>query len=316
MQGVIRLGTRGSALALAQARWVTEQLAARWPGLMVELVVIQTVGDHSQAGGVPLAAIGGQGVFVKEIEHALLRREIDLAAHSLKDMATRLEPGLVLAAVPPREDARDALISRHGVGLAELPPAPRIGTSSPRRAAQVRAARPDAAIVNLRGNLDTRLRKAATDDYDAIVVAAAGLHRLGRAGEITAYLPLDQFIPMVGQAALGLEARADDAETLRLLRPLDDPATHAAARAERAYLAALGSGCSAPVAAHAVVAGEALTLHAMISDPDGRRVVRDADAGAVEAAEIVGRRLAERLMAAGGGEIIAATQGRGATETE
>jgi hydroxymethylbilane synthase len=304
----IRLGTRGSALALTQARWVADRLGAHWPGLRVELRVIQTAGDRSQAGGAPLSVIGGQGIFVKEIEHALLRDEIDLAVHSLKDMATRLEPGLTLAAVPAREDARDALISRHGVGLADLPPAPRIGSSSPRRAAQMRAARPDAIVVNLRGNLDTRLRKAATEEYDAIVVAAAGLHRLGRQAEITAYLPLDQFIPMVGQAALGLEARAADDRALTLLQPLDHPATHAAIRAERAYLAALGSGCAAPVAAHAVVEADLLTLHAMIADPDGRGAARGSDAGPAAEAEAVGRRLAERLLAAGGAEIVAKAQ--------
>lgn len=312
MGATIRLGTRGSALALAQARWVADQLTTHWPGLTVALVVIQTAGDRSQAAGTPLAATGGQGVFVKEIEQALLCQEIDLAVHSLKDLATRLEPGLTLAAVPPREDARDVLISRHGVGLAALPPRPRLGTSSPRRAAQLRAVRPDAVIVNLRGNLDTRLRKALTADYDAIVVAAAGLHRLGRAGEITEYLPVEQFIPMVGQAALGLEARADDAATLARLRPLDDAATHAAVRAERAYLATLGSGCAAPVAAHATVAAGQLTLRAMIADSVGERVVCDTLSGAVEEAEALGRALAARLLAAGGAAIIAAAQRNGA----
>jgi hydroxymethylbilane synthase len=304
----LRLGTRGSALALAQARWVADQLAARWPGLAVALVVIRTTGDRSQAAGTPLAATGGQGVFVKELEQALVRGEVDLAVHSLKDLPTRLAPGLKLAAVPPRADARDALVSRHGVGLAALPPEPRIGTSSPRRAAQVRAARPDAAVVDLRGNLDTRLRRARTADYDAIVVAAAGLHRLGRAGEVTEYLPVEQFIPMVGQAALGLEARAGDAATLAWVEALDDAATHAAVRAERAYLAALGSGCAAPVAAHATAAGETLTLRAMIAAPDGRRVVRDVLDGPAAEAEALGRALAARLLAAGGAAIIAATQ--------
>lgn len=293
----IRLGTRGSALALAQARWVADQLAADWPGLIVDVRIITTAGDRSQTTNTPLAAIGGQGVFVKEIEQALLLDEIDLAVHSLKDMATRLEPGLVLAAVPPREDARDVLISRHGLPLATLPPAPRIGTSSVRRAAQVRAARPDAVIVNLRGNLDTRLRKAMTDEYDAIVLAAAGLHRLGRAAEITTYLPLDEFIPMVGQAALGLEIRATDTALATWLQPLDDPATHAAVRAERAYLAALGSGCSAPVAAHATIAGDTLTLAAMLSTADGTRIARDRLAGSAREAEAIGRALAMRLLA-------------------
>ncbi|MCC6626979.1 MAG: hydroxymethylbilane synthase, partial [Chloroflexi bacterium] len=207
------------------------------------------------------------------------------------------EPGLALAAVPPREDARDVLISRHGLPLAALPPAPRIGTSSVRRAAQLRAARPDAVIVNLRGNLDTRLRRAMTDEYDAIVLAAAGLHRLGRAAEITAYLPPDEFIPMVGQAALGLEIRAADTVLAAWLQPLDDPATHAAVRAERAYLAALGSGCSAPVAAHATIAGDTLTLAAMLATADGTRIARDRLAGPAREAEAIGRALAMRLLA-------------------
>ena len=306
--GMVRLGTRGSALAQAQARWVAARLEAAWPGLTVELRVIQTAGDRSQASGAPLSVIGGQGIFVKEIEYALRRGEVDVAVHSLKDLATRLEPGLTLAAVPEREDARDVLVSRHGVGLAVLPAGPRIGTSSPRRAAQVRAARPDAVVVNLRGNLDTRLRKAATDAYDAIVLAAAGLHRLGRTGEITEYLPVGQFIPMVGQAALALEARADDEATLARLRPLDHAPTHAAVRAERAYLAALGGGCAAPVAAHATVDGDRLTLRAMIADADGRRVLRDEIGGPASEAEALGAALAGRLLATGGTEIVAAAR--------
>jgi hydroxymethylbilane synthase len=293
----VRIGTRGSALALAQSRLVADQLTAHWPALTIEVRVIHTVGDRSQAAGTPLAAMGGQGVFVKEIEYALLRGEVDLAVHSLKDMATRLEPGLALAAVPPREDPRDVLISRHGLPLADLPPAPRIGTSSVRRAAQIRAARPDAVIVNLRGNLDTRLRKAMSDEYDAIVLAAAGLHRLGRAAEITAYLPPDEFIPMVGQAALGLEIRAGDIELEGWLRPLDDWATHVAVRAERAYLAALGSGCSAPVAANATIAYGTLTLVAMLATADGSRISRDRLAGPTGEAEAIGRALAARLQA-------------------
>jgi hydroxymethylbilane synthase len=308
MTNTIRLGTRGSALALTQARWVADRLTDAWPGLVVRLQTIQTEGDRSQAGGAPLSVIGGQGIFVKEIERALLRDEIDLAVHSLKDLATRLEPGLALAAVPAREDPRDALISRHGLPLDQLPPAPRVGTSSPRRAAQVRAVRPDARIVNLRGNLDTRLRKAAGDDYDAIVLAAAGLHRLGRAAEITAYLPVDDFIPMVGQAALGLEARADDAATRALLQPLDHRPTHLAVRAERAYLAALGGGCAAPVAAHATIDGDRLTLRAMIASDGGDRTVRDALAGPANQPEALGAALADRLLASGGADLIAAAQ--------
>lgn len=306
--GIVRIGTRGSALALTQARWVAARLEACWPGLAVEVRVIQTEGDRSQAAGTPLSVIGGQGIFVKEIESALLRGEVDLAVHSLKDLAARLEPGLVLAAVPEREDARDVLISRHGVGLADLPAPPRVGTSSPRRTVQVRAARPDAVVVNLRGNLDTRLRKAAADEYDAIVLAAAGLHRLGRTGEITEYLPVEQFIPMVGQAALGLEARAEDTATLDLLRPLDHAPTHAAVRAERAYLAALGGGCAAPVAAHATVTGEQLMLRAMIADAAGERMIQAEISGRATEAEALGAALAARLLAAGGEAIVAAVR--------
>ena len=302
----VRIGTRGSALALTQATWVADQLRRAWPDLAVETRVIQTTGDRSQASNTPLSVIGGQGIFVKEIEHALNRDEIDVAVHSLKDLATTLEEGLVLAAVPPREDARDVLVSRHHRPLADLPPTPRIGTSSPRRAALARVARPDAVIVNLRGNLDTRLRKAGADDYDAIILAAAGLHRLGRADAITEYLTLDTFIPMVGQAALGLEARVDDQVTRALLAPLDDRATHLAARAERAFLARLGSGCSAPVAAHAVVQGDSVRLRAMLAHPTGARVARDEALGAAEDGERLGAALADRLLAAGGSDIVAA----------
>ncbi len=242
------IGTRGSALALAQAQRVASLLEAAWPGLRAELRVIRTEGDIDKAS--PLTAIGGRGVFTAGVQAALLSGEVDIAVHSAKDLPAIEPETLVLAAFPEREDPRDVVVSRHGVGLADLPPTPRIGTSSRRRAMQVSLLRPDACTVELRGNIDTRLRKSESADYDAIVLAAAGLTRMGWADRAVEWLPLDTFVPAPGQGALGVEARAGDAATLALLAAIDDAEVAFAVRAERAFLRALGAGCTTPLGSH------------------------------------------------------------------
>jgi len=240
---VIRLGTRASALARWQADWVAARL--RETGQTVELIFITTSGDAQQVGSI--GTIGGQGVFTKEIQRALLDGRVDLAVHSLKDLPTEPVDGLLLAAVPPREVVADVLISQSGKTFAELPAGARIGTGSARRQSQLRHARPELEYLDIRGNVDTRLNKLAAGDYDAIILAAAGLTRLGLAERITQELPREMILPAVGQGALGLETRADDTTTIAALSPLNDPPSHAAVLAERAMLATLRGGCLAPV---------------------------------------------------------------------
>ena len=262
--GVVRIGTRGSALALAQARLVAGLLAERQ--VPAELVVIRTQGDADQT--TPLALIGGQGVFTSALQDALLRDEIDLAVHSAKDLPTTEHPDLELVAFLSRQDPRDVLVSAGGPDLASLPAGARVGTSSRRRMAQLLAVRPDVEIVDLRGNIDTRIRRATGGDLDAVVLAAAGLHRLGWHDRITGYLPLDQFVPAPGQAALALEIRRTGPGIASRAAELDEPDVSACVRAERAFLRAIGSGCTTPVGAHATVEGEAIRLRAMVASPE------------------------------------------------
>jgi hydroxymethylbilane synthase len=299
----LRLGTRGSQLALRQAELVRAALRAHHPRLAIELVPITTRGD--QLAHVPLHTISGQGVFARALEDALLAGTIDCAVHSLKDLPGALRPGLILAAFPPREDARDALVARTAPGFAALAPRARVATSSPRRAAQLLAARPDLQIVPIRGNVDTRLRKLEEQQLDATVLAVAGLRRLGLAARITEPLPLDLCLPAVGQGALAVQCRADDAATRALLAPLDDAPTRAAVEAERALLAALGGGCRLPIAAHATVDGGTLRLAGLLATSDGRTLIRDQLTGPMNAAIQLGRTLADRLLAAGGATLVA-----------
>jgi len=279
-----------------------ESLERRHPHVRFQVVEIHTLGDQRQ--DVPLFQVRGTGLFVKELEQALLRGEIDLAVHSLKDMPTRLPPGLTIAAVPEREDPRDALVSRLGLSLAAMPRGARIGTSSRRRAAQLLALRPDLRIVDIRGNVDTRLRKAEGGEYDAVVLAAAGLIRLGRADRITEVLSPEVILPAVGQGALAVEIRADDERTIPLVAPLDHPPTRAATTAERAFLARLGGGCHVPIAAYAEVDGERIRLRALVASPDGRAVVRGDREGSVSQAASLGRALAEDLLARGADSLV------------
>ncbi len=304
----IRVGTRGSALALTQTRWVEGELKARHPGLATEIIVIKTSGDKLK--DVPLTQVGGKGLFIKEIEEALLAGEVDLAVHSLKDMPAEMPPGCTLGAFPPREDCRDAFISQRYASLGEIPPGGRVGTGSLRRKVQILHHRPDLEVVHLRGNVDTRLRKLDTEGLDAIILAAAGLRRLGLGHIPRGFLAETEMLPAIGQGALGLEVRVDDQEMLDLLRPLNDVPTQVAVTAERAFLARLEGGCLVPVAALGRLMDESLTVEALISDLEGRQVFKDRLEGPPGEAASMGRRLAEMLLERGGGKILQEIFGR------
>ncbi|MCL6517740.1 hydroxymethylbilane synthase [Alicyclobacillus sp.] len=296
----IRVASRQSALALRQTHWVMDRLAAAHPGLSLEVVRVVTRGDRIL--DVPLADIGGKGLFVSEVEACLLGGRADIAVHSLKDVPTLLSEGMVLGAVPVREDPRDALISRSGLRFSELPPGARVGTSSLRRVAQLKAVRPDLTFVPLRGNIDTRLRKLETEGLDAIVLAAAGLHRMGWADRITEYLEVDVCLPAMGQGLLGIECRAADARVRSLLQPLSDPHATLAARAERALLALLDGGCQVPMAGHARVVDEGVHLTGLVASPDGREVIRAEASGADP--ETVARSVADALRRQGADRLL------------
>jgi hydroxymethylbilane synthase len=294
----VPIGTRGSKLALAQAEWVSAQLRA--VGAATELRIIKTAGDvHSE----PLAE-AGDGVFVREIEQALLRGDVSLAVHSLKDLPTGPRDGLTIAAVPVREDPADALISATAAGLDALPPGSRVGTGSLRRTAQLKAHRPDLTYLPLRGNVDTRLRKLDAGEYDAIVLAGAGLARLGLADRISERLPYSVCLPAPGQGALALQVRENDVETREVVARLDDGPTRAAVTAERALLEELAGGCMVPVGALGIVEGGTLTLRGVVADPEGRQVFRGEDEGPAAEAEAIGRRLAARLLAQGADRVL------------
>jgi hydroxymethylbilane synthase len=300
----IIIGTRGSKLAQWQAGWVAAQLTAQNPGLEIAIQHIATKGDTLP--DTLLAKSGDKGLFTREIESALLNGQIHLAVHSMKDMHAESPRGLTIGAIPGRGDARDVLLSRLCCGLDGLPAEARIGTSSLRRAAQLLAYRPDFRIVNLRGNVDTRLRRAATQEYDAIILAAAGLLRLGHADLIIEYLPPEVMLPAVGQGALAVQAREDDTDTLRLLAALDHAPTRAVVSAERAFSCALGGGCHVPIAAFAEMTDYALRLRGLVADPEGKRMVRGEMTGQMSEAESIGKALAVRLLAQGGREILGA----------
>jgi hydroxymethylbilane synthase len=286
----LRIATRGSPMALHQAALVRDRLAAAHPELAgagaVELVPIRTTGDRVQDRR--LVEIGGKGLFTREIEEGLRSGRVDLAVHSLKDMETWLPDGLEIACVLPRDDPRDALISRRGARLAELPKGARIGTSSLRRQAQLLRHRPDVAVAPIRGNADTRLRKLAAGEFDAIVLALAGLARLGEAHRATEILPCEIMLPAVGQGVLAVECRAADARLRRLLEPLHDPKTAACTRAERAMLAALDGSCRTPIAGLATLDGDRLRLDALLLQPDGSGAISARRTGAVGDAEAIG----------------------------
>lgn len=300
----LAIATRGSALALWQAEHTRARLIATQPGLAVELVTLTTQGDRIL--DVALAQIGGKALFVKEIEQALLDGRAQVAVHSMKDLPAELAPGLILAAVSTREDPRDALVSRFGT-LDALPRGAVVGTSSLRRQCQLLAARPDLQIKLLRGNVPTRVRKLDDGEYDAIVLAAAGLTRLGLAARITEHLPVERCLPAVAQGVLAIETRADDAATQALVRAaLHDAREEPRIIAERAFLARMGGSCQTPLAAHATWAGDQLTLAALCGTPDGTRVLRSEARGSADDAVALGEAAADRLLADGAAAIVAA----------
>jgi len=304
----LRLGTRGSALARTQSQAVADAITAA-TGTPVELVHIVTEGDRSSAA---IAQLGGTGVFVAAIRRALLEGSVDLAVHSYKDLPTAPEPGLIIAAVPVREDPRDALVARDGLTLGELPPGSRIGTGAPRRVAQLRALGLGLDVVPIRGNVDTRLGRVSSGDLDAVVLARAGLARLGRLEEITETLDPLQVLPAPAQGALAVECRTSDARTRELLGRLEDASVRACVVAERSTLAALEAGCSAPVAAYAEVAegdtGPELFLRASVTAIDGSDAVRGSIAGPLPEAAALGRALAAELLDRGAAELMAVSR--------
>jgi hydroxymethylbilane synthase len=312
--GALRIGTRASALALWQAREVASRIAAQADAPVVELVHIRTSGDVQTER--PLWQVRGQAFFTREIDRALLDGEVDVAVHSLKDLPTQLDAGLELAALLPRADPRDALLSREGEALAALPAGARIGTSSLRRRAFLARLRPDAALLELRGNVPTRLERLQRGEYDAIVLASAGLERLGLAQHITEYLPTESFLPAVSQGVIGVCARSGDEATLRCLAMLDDRDARLAASAERALLRRLEGGCQVPLGALGTVQDDTLTLRACVCALDGtRHLMARAEAPAARAeAEALGVRLAEELLARGAGELMASEREARAVE--
>ncbi|MCU0584976.1 MAG: hydroxymethylbilane synthase [Desulfobacterales bacterium] len=291
------IGTRGSPLALWQAEWVRTALKRHFPATPVELKIIKTQGDKIL--DVPLAKVGGKGLFVKEIEEALMDGRVDLAVHSMKDMPAEVPEGLAIGAVPEREDPSDVLISRGGRPLAALPLGSRIGTSSLRRAAQLLHHRPDLIIVPLRGNLDTRLRKLDTDALEAVVLAAAGVRRLGLAQRISEHLDAELMLPAVGQGALCIEIRRADTRIAPMAAALDHPAARAAVTGERAFLRRLEGGCQVPIAGYATVAAGRIRITGLVADVDGSAVIRHCLSGPAEAAELLGIELAEVLLGRG-----------------
>jgi hydroxymethylbilane synthase len=301
---VLRIGTRGSPLALWQANHVAGLLRPLAAPRLVELVRIETTGD--QLRDRPLSQIGGDGLFTREIQKALLAETVDVAVHSLKDLPTQPVPGLILAAVPARGKTGDALVSIRHRCFDALPSGAIVGTSSLRRRAQVLHRRPDLTLVDLRGNVETRLRKLVEQNLDGIILAVAGLERLGLADRITEVLVAEWMLPAVGQGALGLECRTEDASTRALLSHLDDPATRAAVLAERAFLRGLGGGCLVPIGAQGSVQAGKLTLRGAVLSPDGSFRTAGELSGSAGEAEAVGQRLAEHLLGRGGREALAA----------
>ena len=302
-QDTVTIGTRGSQLALWQANWVKEAILTNHPDASVELAIIKTRGDKIL--DVPLAKVGGKGLFVKEIEEALLDGRIDLAVHSMKDMPAEIPKGLCIGAIPEREEPRDVLITRSGRPLDELKPGARIGTSSLRRSAQLLHARPDVDIVPLRGNLDTRLKKLETESLDAIVLAAAGVRRLGLADRITQVLDEAIMLPAVGQGALCIEIREADPRIAPLVGELNDSATRQVVMGERAFLDRLEGGCQVPIAGHGYLLDEGgYTLTGLVCDVDGTHRIKETRTGPAETSERIGLELADALLAKGAGEIL------------
>ena len=298
----IKIGTRGSKLALTQTNFVSEKLKKAIPDAEIEICIIKTNGDIMQ--DVSLLTIGGQGVFVKELEEALLSCKIDLAVHSMKDVPGETPEELMFAAILPREDVRDVLVSRNNIKMEFLPRGAKIGTGSQRRGAQIKAMLPDINIVPLRGNIDTRLKKIETENLMGVILAAAGMKRMGLAERITQFLPVETMLPAVGQGALGLQIRRADVDLAEICARLNDVKTAAEITAERSYLRALGGGCRLPIAALGKLDGQMLTLEGMIAAPNGSTMIREQISGAKEDAEEMGKKLAEIILEKGGRRLI------------
>lgn len=297
----LRIGTRASQLALWQANWVKSELEKRYPALEVTLTKIKTMGDRIL--DVPLAQVGGKGLFVKEIEEAMLRGEIDIAVHSMKDVPTEFPEGLGLYCITEREDPRDAVVSRNA-RFSQLPLGARVGTSALRRQAQLLHARPDLEMVTIRGNVETRIRKLDEENLDAVILAAAGLKRLGLTQRVAEYLDVEFSIPAIGQGALGIECRLSDPVITETIAFFNHPDTSHAVRAERALLRRCQGGCQVPIAAHGTVEGGELRLVGFIASVDGRESLRDEISGPVDRCEHLGEELADRLLSRGGRAIL------------
>ncbi len=297
------LATRKSKLALAQSNWVRAKIQEAWPEVSVDLLQVTTKGDKIQ--DVPLAKVGGKGLFVKEIEEAMLDGRADIAVHSLKDVPTEIPEGLEVSIFPKREDYRDAFVSKSFGGMDELPEGATIGTSSLRRMAQLKNIRPDLRIESLRGNLDTRLRKLDQGDFDAIILAAAGLNRLGLSHRITSHIPPDVMLPAIGQGALGIEFRTDDHETRRILTVLHHHDTATCVSCERAFLIRLQGGCQVPIGALASLSpGDSISITGLVADEKGVRMIKKSLSGSVEKAGELGLKLADLILDAGGRQIL------------
>jgi hydroxymethylbilane synthase len=306
MKSNLVIGSRGSKLALTQAEWVKARIEAFSPGVALAIEIIKTTGDVQAE---PLSVIGGKGVFTKELEDALLDGRIDIAVHSLKDLPTDLSSQLTIAAVCEREDPRDALVvggpgEQQQKSVLSLSGGAVVGTSSQRRLAQLKHLRPDVLVKDLRGNVDTRLRKLDEGQYDALILAAAGLRRLGLDCRISSLISLEQMLPAVGQGALAIETRANDDSALETVRRLNHEKTRVACSAERAFLRALGGGCQLPIAGHAVCADDELTIEGLVAAPTGNEGVRDRISGSTTEAEALGAHLAARLLEGGANELL------------
>ena len=298
----IRIGTRGSKLALRQSEWIKEQLEIHYSGIHVDLIKIKTTGDKIL--DTPLSKIGGKGLFVKEIEEALLQNRIDVAVHSMKDVPAQLPEALMLSTFPPREDPSDALIAVENRRLDRLPEGARVGTSSLRRGAQLLHLRPDLKLVSLRGNVDTRLGKLKSGEVEAVILATAGLNRLGLSGVITQKIPFHQLLPAVGQGALGLEVRRDDRETIRRLDFLNHDDTRTAVTAERGFLKTLEGGCQVPIAGFARIDGDDLSFEGLVAELDGSRIYKEIATGSRDDAEKIGIEAAKTLLSSGAGDVL------------
>ncbi len=303
MARTLRIATRKSQLALWQAYYVRDRLRAAHPDLELEIVELVSEGDRTL--DIPLAKVGGKGLFLKELEQSILRGDSDIAVHSMKDVTVTLPDGLVIDTICPREDPRDAFVSNRHASLADMPAGSVVGSCSLRRGCQVRAAFPHLEVRDLRGNVNTRLGRLDNGDYDALVLAASGLIRLGFHDRIRDSIDTDVMLPAVGQGAVGIECRAEDDETRKLLRPLADPEATLRVRAERAANEALGGGCHVPLAAFSEIDGNAMRVRGLVGEPDGSRILRAEASGDTTDAEDLGRRVADSLLDQGAGEILA-----------